>query len=59
MQEITLKITVDEANLLLEALGDMPFKRVYPLIGKIQSQAAEQLNEKGLEGSMTSESNDD
>ncbi len=43
MDEITLKVTVDEANLILDALGNMPFKQVYTLVGKIQNQANEQL----------------
>lgn len=43
MKEIQLTLTVDEANLILEALGQMPFKQVFGLVGKIQGQAAEQL----------------
>ena len=42
-QEITLKVNTDEANLILEALGNLPFVRVYALIGRIQQQAAAQL----------------
>ncbi len=49
MQELTLKITLEEANLILEALGDMPFKKVYPLVSKIQEQAAQQLQQNGQE----------
>lgn len=45
MKEIELKITLEEANLILEGLGNMPFKSVFNLIGKIQQQAAAQLNE--------------
>ena len=41
--EIQLKLTTDEANILLEALGALPFVKVYALIGKIQSQASAQL----------------
>lgn len=40
---MSLQLSVDEANLLLEALGQMPFTRVYELIGKIQQQAQAQL----------------
>lgn len=43
MKDLELKITVDEANLVLESLGQMPFNKVYTLIGKIQDQAAQQL----------------
>ena len=42
-QEITLKVNTDEANLILEALGNLPFVRVYALIGRIQQQASAQL----------------
>ena len=44
-KELTFQLTIDEANLILEALGNMPFKRVFPLIGKIQNQASSQLTE--------------
>jgi hypothetical protein len=45
MREITLTLTVEETNLVLDALGNQPFKEVYGLIGKIQNQAAAQLSE--------------
>ncbi|GAB4426073.1 MAG: hypothetical protein OHK0039_43960 [Bacteroidia bacterium] len=45
MDHITLKITLEEANLILEALGDMPFRKVFELIGKIQAQASQQLQD--------------
>jgi len=44
MQEINLKLTVDEANVILEGLGSLPFAKVYALIAKIQAQAAQQLD---------------
>lgn len=47
MKELTFKLTIEEANLILEGLGTLPFKTVFALIGKIQQQAAEQLNENG------------
>ena len=43
MQEIKISLAVEEANLILEALGQLPFARVYALIGKIQEQATQQL----------------
>ncbi|MEM7370302.1 MAG: hypothetical protein AAF587_16965 [Bacteroidota bacterium] len=46
MQEITLQITIEEANLILDALGSKPFKDVFSLIGKIQQQAGEQLGDQ-------------
>jgi hypothetical protein len=44
MQELTLRLTIDEANLVLEALGNLPFVRVHTLIGKVQQQATQQLD---------------
>lgn len=43
MQEIELKLTVEQVNQILDALGHQPFKDVFALIGKIQEQAASQL----------------
>jgi hypothetical protein len=43
MQEINLKVTIEEANLILEGLGNLPFAKVYGLVSKIQEQAAQQL----------------
>ncbi|MDO7854087.1 hypothetical protein [Hymenobacter convexus] len=45
MQEITLKLTVGQINLLLEALGSQPYLRVYELIEVLQRQAQAQLGE--------------
>ena len=44
MKEITLTLTVDEANQILDALGKEPFNKVFQLINKIQQQANQQLN---------------
>ena len=43
MQEITLKLSVDEVNVILEGLGNLPFAKVYALVARIQEQAAQQL----------------
>lgn len=43
-KKIHLDLNLDETNLILEALGQQPFARVYALIGRIQEQAREQLN---------------
>lgn len=45
-QKIKLELTVEEANLILDSLGQMPFKQVFLLITKIQQQASGQLNEE-------------
>jgi hypothetical protein len=43
MKNIHLDLTIEETNLVLEALGAMPFARVYALIGRIQESARQQL----------------
>ncbi|MCA8991592.1 MAG: hypothetical protein KDA88_06415 [Planctomycetaceae bacterium] len=43
MQQITLKVSLDEANIILEGLGNLPFAKVYSLIGSIQEQAGQQI----------------
>lgn len=44
MRELNLSLTIDEVNLILEAVGNLPFHRVYALVGKVQQQASQQLN---------------
>lgn len=39
MQDITLNLTVEDLNIILQSLGEQPFARVYTLVGKIQQQA--------------------
>jgi hypothetical protein len=40
---IQLQLSIDDMNLILEALGEQPFKLVYGLVGRLQNQAREQL----------------
>lgn len=42
-EEIVLKLTPQEINLVLEGIGNLPFVKVYSLVGKIQAQASAQL----------------
>lgn len=42
LRELTLRLSIAEANLILEALGGLPYVRVFELVGKIQRQATEQ-----------------
>ncbi len=44
MRELQLSLTIDEVNLILEAVGNLPFHRVYALVGKVQQQASQQLS---------------
>lgn len=41
--EIALRLSLDELNLVLEGVGNLPFARVFALVGKLQAQAGEQL----------------
>jgi len=43
--ELTIKITIEEANLVLAGLQELPAKVSNPLTMKIQQQAREQLPE--------------
>jgi len=44
MKEVNLTLTIDEANLILEGLGHLPFAKVFELVANIQQQASKQLN---------------
>lgn len=46
MSTIQLDLTLEETNMVLEALGQMPYARVYLLVQKIQQQATEHLQEE-------------
>jgi hypothetical protein len=43
MQEINLRLAIDDVNVILEGVGNLPFAKVYTLVGKIQEQAAQQI----------------
>jgi hypothetical protein len=43
-QNIAFSITKEEANLIIEGLGELPFKDVYKLIEKIHLQAKKAEN---------------
>lgn len=43
MNKLKLELTIDEINMTLEALGQLPFARVFQLIGTIQEQARAQV----------------
>jgi hypothetical protein len=42
-EKISLEFSVEDVNLILKALGSMPFNQVYELIGIIHQQANKQL----------------
>lgn len=40
---IELNLSIEEVNLILEGLGELPFRRVFQLIGRIQAAARAQI----------------
>ncbi|EAY25089.1 hypothetical protein [Microscilla marina] len=52
-QLIHFQITLDEANVIFKALGQMPFADVYALIGKLNEQANRQLNHPNSQQNQT------
>lgn len=47
--KIQLELSVTDVNLILEALGEQPFKSVFGLVGRLQSQARSQLQSPPVE----------
>jgi hypothetical protein len=47
MQEITLKLSLEEVNAIINFMGELPTKSgIFPLAMKIKSQTEEQLPRK-------------
>jgi hypothetical protein len=51
MKELKLTLTLDEANLVLQALGQLPYVQVHELVRKIQMQSEPQLQNDNNNGS--------
>jgi hypothetical protein len=45
---IHLDLSIDEINLILEGLGELPFRRVFQVIGRIQGAARAQIQEEDI-----------
>mgnify|MGYP006270705117 CR=1 FL=1 len=43
---MTLELTVEQVNIILQALGNAPYVTVAPIIAEIQKQGQQQLQEK-------------
>lgn len=43
MNNIQLMLSLEEVNILLNALGNQPYTQIQPLIAKIQTQGSTQL----------------
>jgi hypothetical protein len=46
---IQLNLSIEEVNLILEGLGELPFRRVFQLIGRIQAAARAQIPAEQVE----------
>lgn len=44
MSKLKITITIEEGRVIFHALSEMPFKQVFELIGKINSQTNDQIN---------------
>ena len=42
-EKLTLKHTVAEVNLILQGLGQLPYREVFSLINEVQNQATQQV----------------
>ncbi len=45
VKKITLNLDIEQVNLVLEGLGNLPSVRVHELIGDVHKQAAAQMSE--------------
>lgn len=46
MEQLTLNLTVDEINLILDALSQMSYVKVHRIIDKVQTQSELQLQSR-------------
>ena len=50
MQDVTLNLSVEEVNAILQVLGDLPTKTgAWPLVLKIKEQAEPQVSQEATE----------
>ena len=45
MNEIVIKLTLEEVNYILNVLSEKPYKEVFTLIAKIQEQGNKQIKD--------------
>jgi hypothetical protein len=58
MKELQLLVTLEEANIILEGLGKLPFERVFNVVNKLQEQAKNQLQNLGAKEKKLLNEND-
>lgn len=49
MKEVNLKLTVNEVNMVIKALGQFPYNQVFEVVSKIHKQASDQVQELEME----------
>lgn len=59
MKDIRLNLSVNEINLVLKSLGNLPYYQVFTLIEKIQQQANLQLTQQNGNGSLKEQKADE
>ena len=47
MEKINVQLKIEELNIILEGLGNLPFNKVHDLIYNLQNQVQESLQLKG------------
>lgn len=55
MKDFNLKLNVNEVNLVLKALSQLPYHQVNDIITKIHSQAQEQLTSEVIDQTKKNE----
>lgn len=58
MEQISINLTIEEVNLILESLGQRPYLEVFQLIGKIKAQAEAQIQANNQRQQIVSETTD-
>lgn len=49
MKQVNLKLSVNEVNMVIKALGQFPYNQVYETVNKIHAQASEQVQQDAME----------
>lgn len=55
VQKVTLELTLDEVNVLLAGLGELPAKTSLGVIDKVRSQAVGQLQQQQADAPVAAE----
>jgi hypothetical protein len=58
MKQIHLKLSVNEVNMVIKALGQFPYNQVYETVNRIHAQASEQVKEDPMELNVNEDNQD-